>query len=49
MWQSNLSANPPCPGILSEKSFIFNPRLSPDAKNPPKGAIHAAKRAITPA
>jgi hypothetical protein len=23
--------------------------LNPDAKNPPKGAIHAANKAITPA
>lgn len=49
MWQSNLSANPPCPGMLSEKSFIFKLLFKPDAKNPPNGAMHAAKRAITPA
>ena len=49
MWQSNLSANPPCPGMLSEKSLIFNPLLSPDAKNPPNGAIRAANKEITAA
>jgi hypothetical protein len=35
--------------MLSEKSFIFSPLFNPDAKNPPKGAMHAAKSAITPA
>lgn len=49
MWQSNRSANPPCPGILSEKSFILSPLFRPEAKNPPKGAITAANRAITAA
>jgi hypothetical protein len=35
--------------MLSEKSFIFKPLFKPDAKNPPKGAMHAANKAITPA
>lgn len=47
MWQSNLSAKPPCPGILSAKSLIFSPLLRPEAKKPPNGAMTAAKRAIT--
>ena len=49
MWQSNLSANPPWPGMLSEKSFILRPLFKPEAKKPPKGAMRAAKRAMTPA
>lgn len=49
MWQSNRSAKPPWPGMLSAKSLIFRPRLSPDAKNPPNGATTAANSAMTPA
>ena len=47
IWQSNLSAKPPCPGMLSAKSFILRDRLSPDAKKPPKGATKDEKSAIT--
>jgi len=35
--------------MLSEKSFILRPLFSPEAKNPPNGAIKAANRAITAA
>ena len=44
-WQSMRSVMPPCPGMLSPKSLILNPRLKPLAKNPPKGAISDANRA----
>ena len=46
-WQSNLSVNPPCPGIVLPKSLILNARLNPLAKNPPNGARVEAKSAIT--
>lgn len=45
-WQSMRSARPPCPGIESPKSLRFTPRLKPEAKKPPKGAMSDAKRAI---
>lgn len=44
--QSNLSVNPPCSGIKVEKSLIFKALLSPEPKNPPKGAMKLAKRLI---
>ena len=43
---ANLSATPPCPGMLSEKSLILKPLFRPEAKNAPNGAITAANRAI---
>jgi hypothetical protein len=39
--------NPPCPGIVSAKSFILIALFKPLAKNPPKGAIKLAKREMT--
>lgn len=48
-WQSNLSANPPWPGILSAKSLISKLLLSPLARKPPKGAMMLANNAITEA
>lgn len=46
-WQSMRSVIPPCPGIESPKSLILKVRLSPDAKNPPNGAMSDAKVANT--
>ncbi len=40
---------PPCPGMESPKSLILNPRLKPDAKKPPKGAMMDANIASTTA
>ena len=48
-WQSILSVMPPCPGMESPKSLILKPRLKPDAKKPPKGAMMEANMAITTA
>ena len=48
-WQSILSVMPPCPGMESPKSLILKPRLKPDAKKPPKGAMMEANIAITTA
>lgn len=45
--QSNLSMSPPCPGMASPKSLIFKALLTPEAKNPPKGAIKEANKDIT--
>lgn len=35
IWQSIRSVIPPCPGMLSPKSFIFKALLNPLAKKPP--------------
>lgn len=45
-WQSNLSTKPPWPGIDYPKSLILKALLTPEAKNPPKGAISEANPAI---
>ena len=45
-WQSKRSVIPPCPGIVSPKSFMRKARFTPEAKKPPKGAISEAKAAI---
>ena len=39
------SVIPPCPGIESPKSLIFQARLKPEAKKPPNGAKIDAKAA----
>lgn len=46
-WQSMRSVMPPCPGMESPKSLSLKLRLSPEAKNPPKGAINEANEART--
>ena len=48
-WQSILSVMPPWPGMESPKSLILKPRLKPDAKKPPKGAMMDANMAMTTA
>ena len=48
-WQSMRSVMPPWPGMESPKSFILKPRLKPDAKKPPKGAMIDANIASTTA
>lgn len=35
IWQSKRSVTPPCPGMVSPKSFILNARLKPLPKKPP--------------
>lgn len=44
--QSTLSVAPPCPGIATPKSLILKALFKPLARNPPKGAITEAKRAM---
>lgn len=48
-WQSMRSVMPPWPGMLSPKSLILKPRLKPEAKKPPNGAMSEAKVASTTA
>ena len=48
-WQSMRSVMPPWPGMESPKSLILKPRLKPDAKKPPKGAMMDANIASTTA
>lgn len=48
-WQSMRSVMPPWPGMESPKSLILKPRLKPEAKKPPKGAMIDANIASTTA
>ena len=45
IWQSMRSVIPPCPGMDEPKSLMLNPRLNPEAKKPPNGAMADANSA----